>query len=231
MSFFSKLTKEFDELKAKFTDDDKPKDEKPKDDKPKDDKPAADQTGTRGASDSYYGGGEAPSQQAPPSGPPPPSQSPYQQPPANAPSPSPYAPPGQAPSPYGAPPGQAPSPYGAPPGGAPSPYAPPGGAPSPYGAPPGQAAPSPYGGPNTSDPIVVVGDKNAVLALRGHQLTGLGHAHVGFDLESLVGPQREHSSWRHLATLTSPVTTSALLAEVLFEFGTESLSKAVSIAV
>jgi hypothetical protein len=49
-------------------------------------------------------------------------------------------------------------------------------------------------------------------------------------LEGLVGPQREHSSWRYLATLTSPITTSALLAEVLFEFGTEGLDKAVSVA-
>lgn len=124
MSFFSKLTKEFDELKAKFTDDDKPKEtEKPKDSQ-------QNQTGTRGESDSYYGGG------APPSGPPAP-----QQPPA----PSPYgAPPSQ---PYGAPPGQQ-SPYGAP--GQPSPYGAPPGQQSPYGAPPGQ--PSPYGAPQAPSP-------------------------------------------------------------------------------
>jgi hypothetical protein len=126
MSFFSKLTKEFDELKAKFTDDDKPKEaEKPKEsEKPKD---SSQQTGTRGEQDSYYG---APSHQAPPpsglpasdhysGAPPPPHQG----------QPSPYPP---AQSPYGGQPGaySAPSPYGAPTG--------------PYGAPPGQ---SPYNAP------------------------------------------------------------------------------------
>jgi hypothetical protein len=127
MSFFSKLTKEFDELKAKFTDDDKPKEaEKPKEsEKPKD---SSQQTGTRGEQDSYYG---APSHQGPPpsglpasdhySGAPPP--------PPHQGQPSPYPP---AQSPYGGQPGaySAPSPYGAPTG--------------PYGAFPGQ---SPYNAP------------------------------------------------------------------------------------
>jgi len=127
MSFFSKLTKEFDELKAKFTDDDKPKEaEKPKQ--------STQDTGTRGASDSYYGGGNPPPQQAPtPSGPPPAehygAQPSYhgQQPPTQ--------------SPYGAPPAQ--SPYGAPP--VPSPYGAPPGQQYPHSAPPGQAA---YGNPS-----------------------------------------------------------------------------------
>jgi hypothetical protein len=137
MSFFSKLTKEFDELKAKFTDDDKPKEaEKPKEsEKPKD---SSQQTGTRGEQDSYYGGGAvgAPSHQAP-SGPP--ASDHYSgAPPPHQGQPSPYPPPAQ--SPYAGQPGaySAPSPYGALPGQQ-SPYGAPPGQSSPYGAPPGQA--------------------------------------------------------------------------------------------
>jgi hypothetical protein len=138
MSFFSKLTKEFDELKAKFTDDDKPKEaEKPKEsEKPKD---SSQQTGTRGEQDSYYGGGAvgAPSHQAP-SGPPASDHYSSAPPPPHQGQPSPYPPPAQ--SPYAGQPGaySAPSPYGALPGQQ-SPYGAPPGQSSPYGAPPGQA--------------------------------------------------------------------------------------------
>lgn len=125
MSFFSKFTKdigkEIDGLKAKFSDD-PPKDK---------DKPPGEH-GTRGESDSYYGG--APPQQHQSHegaySSPPPAQHSYGGPP---PAHSPYHPPSQ--SPYGAPPDQ-PS-YGAPPGQQPygshdqSHYAPPGQAPYP----------------------------------------------------------------------------------------------------
>jgi hypothetical protein len=78
-------------------------------------------------------------------------------------------------------------------------------------------------GEDTSDPVVVVGDKNAVFALCCHQLTSLCHGHIRLDLQSLVGPESQNGSRRDLATLTGTRTASALLAEVLLEFGTEGL--------
>jgi hypothetical protein len=41
----------------------------------------------------------------------------------------------------------------------------------------------------------------------------------------LVGPESKHGSGRNLATLAGTRTASTLLAEVLLEFGTESLKK------
>lgn len=114
MSFFKKLTQEFDELKAKFTDDD----DKPKVDQSSKPDQSQSQSTDRGASDSYYGAGQQP---PPPqhqysSGPP----SQQQYPPQGYPSPqNPYSSPPPAQSPYGAPQGYNPGPpqnqYGAPP--------------------------------------------------------------------------------------------------------------------